>query len=234
MFAAQQGSLYLSSFQSFWFGLGTWLPQVLLAIIIFIVLVIVAVLVGKAIAHLINLTRVDKLFENTGFKRVVNRAGYRLSIGDFIGWLVMWVFILIFLVAALDIVGLSSASIFLAQIAIFLPRVIVAVLILIFGSVLAEFAGKLVRGSTHAANLSTSNFIGTVAKWTIWIVTILFVLSELGIGSDLLNTLWTGIVAALAIAFGLAFGLGGRDHAAKVLDKVSSSISASRNDGNHV
>ena len=229
MFVAQQGSLYLSSLQAFWFGVGTWLPQVLLAVIIFIVLVIIAVLLGKAIAHLINLTRVNRLFENTGFKKLVNRAGYQLNIGNFIGWLIKWTLILIFLVAVLDAVGLSAATMFLAQIVMFLPRIIIAVLILIFGSVLAEFVGKLVSGSTHAANVSSSNFIGSVSKWAIWIVTILFVLSQLGIGAALVQTLWTGIVAGLALAFGLSFGLGGRDHAAKVLDKVSNAVSANNN-----
>jgi small-conductance mechanosensitive channel len=229
MFALQQGSLYLSSLQAFWFGVGTWLPQVILAIIIFIILAIVAVLLGKAVAHLINLTRVNRLFENTGFKKLVNRAGYQLNIGNFIGWLIKWTLILVFLVAVLDAIGLSTATMFLAQIVMFLPRVIVAVLILIFGSVLAEFVGKLVSGSTHAANVASANFIGSVSKWAIWIVTILFVLSQLGIGAALVQTLWTGIVAGLALAFGLSFGLGGRDHAAKVLDKVSSAISANNN-----
>ena len=227
----QQGSVYLTSFQSFWFGVGTWLPQALLAIVIFIILVAVAILLGKAVAHLINLTKVDRLFENTGFKKMVNRAGYHLSIGNFIGWLVKWSFILIFLVAFLERLGLPDASIFLAQIVLFLPRVVIAVLILIIGSVLADFVGKLVSGSTRVANLGSSNFIGTVSRVAIWAVTILFVLNQLGIGSGLIQTLWTGIVAGLALAFGLAFGLGGRDHAAKVLDKVSTAVS-SRSDMN--
>ena len=229
MFVAQQGSVYLSSLQAFWFGVGTWLPQALLAIIIFIILVVIAVLLGKAVAHLINLTRVNRLFENTSFKKLVNHAGYQLNIGNFIGWLIKWSLILAFLIAVLNALGLTTATLFLAQIVMFLPRVIIAVLILIFGSVLAEFVGKLISGSTRVANVNSSNFIGSVSKWAIWIVTILFVFSELGIGADLIQTLWTGIVAGLALAFGLSFGLGGRDHAAKVLDKVSNAVSANNN-----
>ncbi|MDB4984634.1 MAG: small-conductance mechanosensitive ion channel [Patescibacteria group bacterium] len=235
MYVAQQGSVYLTSFQSFWLGLGTWLPQALLAIIIFIILVIISVLVGKAVAHLINLTKLDRVFENTGFKKAVNRAGYHFSIGNFIGWLVKWSFILIFLVAFLERLGLPAASIFLAQIVLFLPRVIIAVLILVFGSVLAEFVGKLVAGSTRVANLGSSNFIGTVSRVAIWAVTIIFTLGELGVARDITNTLWTGIVAGLALAFGLAFGLGGRDHAAKMLDKVSNAVANRPHDnGGHM
>lgn len=229
MIALQQGSVYLSSLQAFWFGLGTWLPQAILAIIIFIILVVVAVLLGKAIAHLVNLTRVNRLFENTGFKKAVNHAGYQLNIGNFIGWLIKWSLILVFLVGFLEQLGLPTATMFLAQIVMFLPRVIIAVLILVFGSVLAEFVAKIVSGSTRVANVASSNFVGSVSKWAIWIVTILFVFNDLGIGSALIQTLWTGIVAGLALAFGLSFGLGGRDHAAKVLDKVSNAISSNNN-----
>lgn len=233
MFVAQQGQVYLSSFQAFWFGLGSWLPRVLLAIIIFAILAAVAVLVGKAVAHLINLTKVDRAFDNTWVKNTVNRAGYHFSIGNFIGWLIKWSLILVFLVAMLDLVGLATATLFLAQIVLFLPRVIVAVLILVFGSVLAEFVGKLVSGSTRAAYVTSSNFIGSVAKWAIWIVTIIFALNQLGIASGLIQTLWTGIVVAIAIAFGLAFGLGGKEHASKILDSVWYNIS-NRNTDHHM
>ena len=223
---AQQGQVFLSALQAFWFGIITWLPGVLLALIIFIIGVIIACLIGKAIAHLINLTRVNRALHDTSFQEYVNRAGYHLDIGAFIGWIVKWFFILVFLVGAFDVLGLGTVNTFLEQIVlVYLPRVIIAALILVVGSVLADIAGKAIRGSAKVANVSSANFIGTLARWAIWITTILFALNQLGIGSDLIQTLWIGIVAALALAFGLAFGLGAKDHASRVVDKVSSMIS---------
>jgi hypothetical protein len=226
MLAVQQGQVFLGVLKSFWVGLYSFLPSVILAIIIFIIGVVVAGLIGKAIAHVINLTKVNNLLEKTALADMTQKAGYRLNIGALIGWLVKWLLILAFLIGALSILGLSDVNIFLQQIVLFyLPRVIVAVLIVVAGSVLAEVASKAVMGSARVANLSSANLAGSIAKWSIWIITILFGLNQLGIGSELIQTLWMGIVVALALAIGLSFGLGGRDHAAKVLDKVSDMIS---------
>ena len=223
---AQQGSFFLQSFQALWYGIMSWLPYALFVLVIFIIGVVIATYIGKALAHLINLTKIDKIFEGTSFQHVVRRSGYDVRIGAFIGWVVKWFLILGFLAWGLESLGLSTATLFLQQIVVvFLPRVVVAVLILIFGSVLAEFIGKLVSGSARIANVVSSSFAGTVARWAIWIMTILFALNQLGIGSDLIQTLWTGIVVALALSFGLSFGLGGREHASQVLDRVSMMIS---------
>jgi small-conductance mechanosensitive channel len=87
------------------------------------------------------------------------------------------------------------------------------------------FASKAISGSAKLANVESANLVGSVAKWAIWITSILFALNQLGIGSDLIQTLWTAIVAALALAFGLSFGLGGKDAAARAINRVSDMIS---------
>jgi hypothetical protein len=230
MLAVQQGQVFLGVLNSFWVGLYSFLPSVILAIILFIIGVVIAGFIGQALAHVINLTRVNGLLEKTALKEMVNKAGFRLNIGGLFGWLVKWLLILAFLVGALNILGLSDVNLFLQQVVLFyLPRVIVAVLIVVVGSVLAEVASKAVIGSARVANISSANLAGTIAKWAIWVTTILFGLNQLGIGSDLIQTLWMGIVVALSLSFGLAFGLGGKEHASKVLDKVTMAISH-RND----
>ena len=226
MLAVQQGQVFLGVLQSFWLGLYSFLPSVILAIILFIIGVVIATFVGKAIAHVINLTKVNSLLDRTALKEMVNKAGFHLNIGGLVGWLIKWLLILAFLVGALNLLGLSDVNVFLQQIVLFyLPRVIVAGIIVVVGSVLAEVAARAVTGSAKVANVSSANLAGSIAKWAIWITTILFVLNQLGIGADLVQTLWMGIVVALALAIGLAFGLGGKEHASKVLDKVSDAIS---------
>lgn len=226
MLAVQQGQVFLSSLQAFWLGIISWLPGVILALVIFIVGCVLAGLVGKAVTHVVNLTKVNRLFEGTSIKESINKAGYHFDLGSFVGWLVKWFFILVFLVGALDVLGLTTVNMFIQRIVvIFLPQVIVAALIVIVGSVLANIASKAISGSARLANVQSANLVGSITKWAIWITTILFALNQLGIGAELVQTLWTAIVAALALAFGLAFGLGGKDAAARALDRVSDMIS---------
>lgn len=230
MLAVQQGQVFLGVLQSFWLGLVSFLPSVILAIILFIIGVVIANLIDKAVTHVINLTKVNTLLDKTALKEMTNKAGFRLNIGGLVGWLIKWLLILAFLIGAFNILGLSDVNVFLQQVVLFyLPRVIVAVLIVVLGSVLAEAAAKAVTGSARVANLSSANLAGTVAKWAIWVTTILFGLNQLGIGSDLIQTLWMGIVVAAALAFGLSFGLGGKEAAAKAIDHLSNAISRRNN-----
>lgn len=225
MLAVQQGQVFLSALQAFWLGILSFLPGVILAIVILIIGVVIANLVGKSVAHVINMTKVNNLLEKTAIKDWTNKAGYHLNVGGLVGWLIKWFFILAFLVGSFNVLGLSEVNMFLQQIVLFyLPRVIIAVLIVVVGSVLAEIASKAVSGSARVADVASASLAGTIAKWAIWITTIIFALNQLGIGQELVQTLWVAIVAALALAFGLSFGLGGKDHAAKVLDRVSDAI----------
>jgi uncharacterized membrane protein len=105
-----------------------------------------------------------------------------------------------------------------------LPHVIIAALILILAAVVADLVKRVVAGSARAAGSRHGNFAGTVAKWAIWIFAIMTIMTQLGIGVDFVNTLFTGFVIALAIAFGLAFGLGGRDAAARAIEHVRSEM----------
>lgn len=226
MLVAQQGQVFLSALQTFWLGVISFLPGIILAIIILIIGIIIASLIGKAVSHVINLTKVNALLDKTALKEAANRSGFHLNVGALIGWLVKWFFILAFLVAAFNVLGLSEVNLFLQQIVLFyLPRVIIAVLIVVVGSVLADVAAKAVLGSARVAQVTSGNFVASLTRWAIWITTILFALNQLGIGAELIQTLWVGIIVALALGFGLAFGLGGKDHASKVLDKVSDMIS---------
>jgi len=198
-----------------------FLPNLLFAIIIFLVGWFVAVLVGRIISQAVRAVKVDHALKTAGIEGVVNRAGYQLDSGAFLGGLVKWFIIIWVLIVALQMLGLTPVTLFLQQVVIsFLPQVIVAVLIILVGAVIAEVAQGVVTGAARAAGIRSAGFAGTVTRWSIWAFAVIVALSQLGIGAQYFQTLFMGIVVALSLAFGLAFGLGGQDTAAKFLERT--------------
>ena len=224
MFLNSWADTLTNSLQNLFYGLVAFLPYLLGALAIFIVGWIIGAAVGRLVAQVVNSLRVDQALRAAGVERIVERAGFTLNAGAFLGFLVKWFFIIAFLVAALDILGLTQVTAFLTGIVLsYIPQVIIAVLVLLFAAVIAEAAQRVIAGAARAANIRQANLLGAVARWAIWIFAILVALDRLGV-SPLIQTLFTGIVVALALAFGLAFGLGGQQAAARYIERVQDEI----------
>ena len=156
---------------------------------------------------------------------VLKRAGFNLDSGRFVGDLVEWFVIIVFLVASLDVLGLTQVNNFLQQVVLlYLPQVIVAVLILLIAVMIAAAMQRVVVGSAMAAGVRSANFLGAVTKWAIWIFAVLMALFQLGIAAPFVQTLFTGVVVAISLALGLSFGLGGQQAAAGFIEKVREEI----------
>lgn len=224
MFFSQWADVVTQSFQNLFYGLVAFLPQLVAALIFFIIGWLVGAGLGRLVAQVINSLRVDQALKAAGVDRIVERAGFTLNSGAFLGVLVKWFFIVAALVASLDALGLTQVTIFLRTVVLgYLPQVIVAVLILLVAAVVAEAVQRVVAGSAAAANLRSANFLGAMARWAIWVFAVLAALDQLGV-TPFVQTLFTGVVVALALAFGLSFGLGGQAAAARYLEKMREQI----------
>jgi len=213
------------SFQDLWLGIVAFIPSVVVAIIIFVLGWLVGSALGRIVAQVIKSLKVDSALKSTGLSEVVDRAGFTLDTGAFLGALVKWFFIVVFLVASLDVLGLTQVNIFLQSVVLtYLPRVIVAVLIIIVGAVIAQVTKDVVMGSAKAAHIHSAGFAGSLAKWAVWIFAILAALAQLQVATAFVQTLFTGIIVALSLAFGLAFGLGGQEAAARAIEKMKSEM----------
>lgn len=219
------GNVLGQSFQNVWLGVAEFIPNLVVAVIIFIVGWLVGVLLGKVVSQIVRSIKLDTALRSAGFETLVNRGGFNLDSGSFIGALVKWFFIVVFLIAALDVLHLTQVNAFLNDVLGYLPRVIVAVLILLVGVVVADVMQKIVVGAAKAAEMKSSNFLGAVSKWAIWVFAVLTALLQLGIAVQFIQTLFTGVIVALALGFGLAFGLGGQSAAAGYLEKMRHEIS---------
>lgn len=208
-----------------WERFVNFLPALVGAVLVFVAGWIVATALGKVVEHIVKMVKVDDMMEKAGTKARFKKAGVELNLAKFFGGLVKWFLILVFLMAATDILKLMQVTSFLNSIVLYLPNVIVAAIILAVAFVVGNFVFAVVKGSTKVAGIVSATLLGTVAKWAIVIFGFLAALIQLGVAPSLINTLFVGLVAMLALAGGLAFGLGGKDEAAAILRKLRREIS---------
>ena len=218
----QSGDALTQAFQSLLGGLVDFVPKLVVAIVIFVLGWVIGDFLGKVVSQILKSIKVDKALSNIGVDEVVEQTGYHLNSGEFIGSLVKWFIIVVFLVASINVLGLSQINIFLNTIVLqFLPRVIVSAIVLLIAAVLSEVTQKIVYASAKGTGIASAHLLGLIAKWAIWIFALLVVMNQLGVGAEFAQILFTGVVFMLSLAGGLAFGLGGRDAAGKILDKIS-------------
>lgn len=220
----------VGAFQGIWEGVVAFIPHLFWALVVFAFAWIIGSFVGKVVAHLIKAAKLDSGLEHAGFGNIVRRAGLTLNSGAFLGGLVKWFVIAVGIVAAFEVIGLPQVNLFLrATVLSYLPLVIVAILIILVAIVIADVVSKIVVSSAKAADIKSANFLGALTRWVIWIFAILIGLTQIGIADTLVNTFFTGITFAVALAVGLAFGLGGRDAAARSIEKIQQQIADHKN-----
>lgn len=208
-----------------WYTVAQLLPSVVAAVLIFVIGWILGVVMYRVVEQVVKVLRLDEALKATGANDAAREAGLHINIGAFLGTLVQWFVVIVFLMTSLELLGFSRVTIFLQQVVLlYLPQVIVAVLILVLAAVVAEAARNIIASTARAAGSHSGNLAGAVAKYAIWVTAILAVLNQLGIATEFVQTLFTGIVVALALGFGLAFGLGGKDAAARTIERVRSEI----------
>ena len=199
----------------------SFLPSLVVAIVLVLCGWFFGKVLGRAAAHLIALLRIDKALEKAGLIEMIN--GVKFSVSSFAEALIKWAIITSFLMAATQVVGLDSFAGLLWIIISYIPNVLVAALILVSSFLLADFVAKMVTGSAKAAGIS-HGMAGLAARYSIVIVGILAALSQLKIAGGFMDILFAGIVASLSLAIGLSFGLGGKDAASRAIERIEKSI----------
>src|SRR3989338_5477629 len=219
--AVAASDIVRASLTTLWTDVAGFLPRLVAAIVLLLVGWLIAVLLGKLAWHIVKLLQIDKGLESLGFKRLWERSGFKLNTSYFFYEVVKWFFIIVFLMASVDILGLSEVAVFLRSVVVYIPNVIVAAVILLAGMLVAGFVAHVVRGSIKAAQFSSANLLAAIAKWSIVIFSLLIALSQLGVATEIIRIVIIGIVAAASLAFGLAFG----DRKSTRLNSSHSSIS---------
>lgn len=180
----------------------------------------IASLIEKGLAAILRSIRFNHFAERAGLTDFVQKMGMNTDPAGMVGVVVKWFVRLIALVVAFDALGLPAVSEVLRQLLLWLPNVIVALVVLVIGGLAAHALSNVVRGAAAESGLSNSDFLAKVASTVVWAFAIVVAVNQLGIATELVNTLFMAVVGALALALGLAFGLGGRETAAEIVRKA--------------
>jgi hypothetical protein len=214
------GEAITMSLIGLWERFFSFLPSLLGALLVFFFGLIVAVALGKVAEKLVALLRIDQIIEKMKFGEKFKEAGIKIKVSKFLGELVKWFLVLVFLMASTDILQLTQVSQFLNSVILYIPNIVIATIVLSVAFLLGNFVFHTVRSSTKIAGVMSASFLAIIAKWAIIIFGLLAALIQLGIAASLVNTIFIGLVAAFSIAFGLAFGIGGKEEAALLLKKI--------------
>lgn len=194
-----------------------FIPSLLGAIIIFLFGLILAKWAKALIVKILSALKLDHLLRKSGLEPYLDRADIRVKAEVFLGEIVKWLIVVVFFIAAVNILGLTTVSAVLNSILGYIPSIVSAVLILTIGVLLAGLVESLIKGAVNQVDPKTSRLLSKIASYLVVIVAALAAVNELGIAQSLINTLIIGVVATLSLGVGLAIGLGAKDLVSKML-----------------
>jgi Conserved TM helix len=193
------------------------IPKLIGFVIILVAGWALASLLARGVEALLRTVRFNQLAERSGFSAFVTSTGVETDASGFLALIAKWFVRLLALVVAFDALGLPAVSDVLRQMLLWLPNLVVGLVVLVIGGLAANALAAMVRGSTARAGLDNPDMLANIARIAVWGFAIVIAVNQIGIAQTLINTLFMAIVGSVALALGLAFGLGGRETAAEIL-----------------
>ena len=221
-------TLTIQSLQNLWQAFMGFIPSLIGAIIVFVIGWFISIGVGKLITEILRRIKFNQIFEKGSWDEALAKADIKVDASGFIGAIIKWVLVIVFLLAAVEILGFMQFAIFLNGVLAYLPNVIVAALIFVVTVIVVDIVEKIVRVAVESIKVGYGQMVSAVIKWSIWIFAIMAILYQLGIARPFMETLFQGLVAILVISLGIAFGLGGKEVAAEVLQDLKRKLKALR------
>ena len=193
------------------------IPKVIGFLVILLIGWFIASALAKVVSTVLRSVRFNDLAQRAGLSGFVQRMGLQTDAAGFVALVAKWFVRLIVLVTAFDALGLLAVSQILQQLLLWLPNLVVALVVLVIGGLAAGALAGLVRGATAESGLGNPDLLATIVRVAVWAFAIVVAVNQIGVAATLVNTLFMATVGALALALGLAFGLGGRETAAQVV-----------------
>ena len=215
----------VAALQQLWFSFVGFLPELLGAIVVFVVGLIVAAGLGMLVEKVFAAMRVNALVNKTGVDEYFKRGGLKLMVDRFLGRLTYWFIVIAFFVAATEVLGLERLSTFLyLSVLPYIPKIALAVLVLLATIVVANFLKIVVKASVMSAGVHSAKFLAALSWWAVVVLGLFAALLELGIATDVLRIVLTGFIVMVALEGGISLGLGGKDYAAHLVNRLREDV----------
>ena len=208
-----------------WQGFLNFIPSLLAAIIVLIIGWLIAEAIGKLISRILKTLKLDQIFEKANWREALEAAEIKVNVSGFIGAICKWILVIVFLSIAVEILGLVQFAALLNRLINWLPNLVIAVAIFVVAVIIADLLNKIIRASVKKIGIKYAGFLGAVVRWAIYIFAVLAILIQLGIAPAIFETIVMGFVGMVALALGLAFGLGGKEAAARLIEDLKGKIS---------
>ncbi|MEE4073206.1 mechanosensitive ion channel family protein [Pseudomonas viridiflava] len=207
----------LAAMTALWTKVANFIPNLFGALVVVVLGFAVAKLLDALLSKLLAKLGLDRLVGGTGLTKIMGRAGVKVPISTLIGRIVYWFVLLIFLVSAAESLGLQRVSATLDMLALYLPKVFGAALVLLVGVLLAQLVNGLVRGAAEGVGIDYSAGLGRIAQGLVIIISISVAISQLEVKTDLLNHVIVIALLTVGLAVALALGLGSREIAGQII-----------------
>lgn len=208
---------FLATYQGVIDSLIAWTPKVLLALVLFIAAIVVAKVVERVLRTVMTRLRFDSLIEKVGIDQAMQRIGIRDSLNQVVPRIVYYLLLILFAKTAADSMGLAAISNAIGSFTAYLPNIVAAVLILVLGSTAAQFAGRAVSEAASNTGMDFGASLGSLVSGLLMFVLGIMAVSQLQIDTEIIRVVTSAVLAGMALAFGLAFGLGSRDITRNIL-----------------
>lgn len=216
----EQLDVFVASFTSFWTELARFVPQLLAALVLLFIGWLLAKLARTGIMRLLKLLNFDRVTERSGLESFLKQAELDVSVASILGNLVYWLIILVMIVTVANSLGLHMVADLFNKVVLYIPNVIVAILVLVFGTILARFINRIVFAWLNNVGFSGALTVSTFSEYAMLIFVFFIALEQLQIASELITAAFTIAFGAVGLAFAIAFGLGAKDWAARVIDQA--------------
>jgi hypothetical protein len=211
---------FFEAIRSFWEQFVAVLPTVAAAFVLLTAGWLIARLIRKATIRILKLVRLDALAERVGIEDFLLQGGVRYTTVTLIANMLYWFILFAFFLAVLSSLGMSSAEELFRKIILYIPNVLVALLLLVFGTVFAKFIQGVSYTYLNNIGISGAQIMSTIAQWAVLLFVVSAALEQLSIGGQIVVSAFQIAFGALCLALALAFGLGGKEWAAHILGKM--------------